>query len=59
LECVQQHFAERLSSFELVSAFALDLSSTHIQTAKPIDARQHRQHHAQRPIDRVFAGSGF
>ena len=41
LECVQQHFAERLSSFELVSAFALDLSSAHIQTAKPIDAPWH------------------
>lgn len=38
---IQSHFAERLSSFELISRFALDLSSQFSQLTKPTDADWH------------------
>lgn len=38
---IQGHFAERLCSFELISRFALDLSSTFSGLAKPADADWH------------------
>lgn len=41
LKLCQQHFAERLSSFELISAFALQLSSELMQLSKPTEAPWH------------------
>ena len=41
LTAVQGHFAERLTSFELISRFALDLSSEFSQLKKPADAQWH------------------
>ena len=41
LATLQGRFAGRLSSFELVSAYALDLSSAFSRTAKPLDAPWH------------------
>ena len=41
LTAVQGHFAERLTSFELISRFALDLSSEFSQLKKPADAEWH------------------
>ena len=41
LTAVQGHFAERLTSFELISRFALDLSSEFSQLKKPTDAQWH------------------
>lgn len=41
LQTMQQHFAERLSSFELISAFALDLSSQLLQLQQPLQAPWH------------------
>lgn len=41
LTLVQGHFAERLNSFELVSRFALDLSSEFSNLTKPADAEWH------------------
>ncbi|WP_058357088.1 FAD-binding oxidoreductase [Vitreoscilla massiliensis] len=41
LELTQQHFAERLSSFELISDFALELSSQHTQLSQPLSAPWH------------------
>lgn len=41
LTAVQGHFAERLTSFELISRFALDLSSEFSGLGKPTDAEWH------------------
>ena len=41
LTAAQGHFAERLTSFELISRFALDLSSEFSQLKKPADAQWH------------------
>ena len=41
LTLIQGHFAERLSSFELVSRYALDLSAKFSQLPQPIEAQWH------------------
>ena len=41
LTLMQGRFAERLCSFELVSSFALDLSSAFSEIGKPVDAAWH------------------
>lgn len=41
LSLVKNHFAERLCSFELVSDFALELSSRFSDLARPIEAKWH------------------
>ena len=41
LTLIQGHFAERLESFELISRFALDLSSKFSALSKPADAEWH------------------